>query len=162
MTSESYQKFLVNVGKYLLQVLLNDGAWPCWLSPLVVKILCNETLDTDDLLYFFTDVSSVVDTDDTQSMIVNGVDGPLAKCSTRVEHNYSLLLDEDETLTHPSTTLADRWRKSLLQYLEDEVLEKPIRFVRKGFYGSPHLDALLLRWSAVHIVLVFTFSCYNL
>ena len=114
-------------------------------------MLCGEELDSGDLVDFDVEAAS---SNDTSTLIVEGIDGPLASCSRAFRFNYQRLLDSFVEEQVPEEDQADIWKTELVRHIE-VAMDKNVSLVRSALFGSiPSMNELGLRYVSISIMTI--------
>ena len=91
---------------------------------------------------------------DLSTLIVEGVDGPLASCSRAFRFNYQRLLDSFVEEQVPEEDQADIWKTELVRHIE-AVMDKNVSLVRGALFGSiPSMNELGLRYVSISVMTI--------
>jgi hypothetical protein len=145
-----FLEFYRTFGNYLSNLLLNDGTWPSWISPALLKLVFDEPLDwTIDLrLVFGPSVESEDKVALLQSLNVDGVDGPLGEASNSVGYNhYELFETEAEPELHE---LEIMWKERLLDCWKNKNVNSVVYKIKEGMKdASPHIFNIKINYAEV-------------
>lgn len=141
----NYREFLALLGKYLVNILFNGGTWPVCLNIAFLKLIFLEDLEPSDLQHI--DYEAFV-SNDLRTEIVDGHNGPLAKCSAKIRFNYQHVLTcfvEDGV--HDEDEQARIWKLRLVEHFA-LVMEQSVSHVRENLSFVTELG---LRYSVVEV-----------